>query len=141
MVNLNKVLMVGNLTKDPELRYTPQGSAVATLRLAVNRSFKNKEGEWQKEVCFINVIAWGPLAERCNQYLEKGRGVFVEGSLISRSWKNSEGKTRSVIEVRATSIQFMSRPAKQEPQEPKDIDLGAEPEEIVKLDDGLGEVV
>jgi len=71
MVNLNKVLMVGNLTKDPELRYTPSGSAVVTLRLAVNRSFKNKEGEWQKEVCFINVIAWGSLAERCNQYLEK----------------------------------------------------------------------
>ena len=138
MVSLNKVLMVGNLAKDPELRYTPQGSAVATLRLAVNRSFKNKEGEWQKEVCFINVIAWGALAERCNQYLEKGRGVFVEGSLISRSWKNSEGKTRSVIEVRAASIQFMPRPAK---QESKDVDLGAEPEEIVKLDDELGEVV
>ena len=138
MVNLNKVLMVGNLTKDPELRYTPQGSAVTTLRLAVNRSFKNKEGEWQKEVCFINVIAWGPLAERCNQYLEKGRGVFVEGSLISRSWKDSEGKTRSVIEVRAMNVQFMPKQVK---QESKDIDLGAEPEEIVKLDDGLGEVV
>jgi len=70
--------------------------------------------------------------------LEKGRGVFVEGSLISRSWKDSEGKTRSVIEVRAMNVQFMPKQVK---QEPKDIDLGAEPEEIVKLDDGLGEVV
>ena len=130
--------MVGNLTKDPELRYTPQGSAVATLRIAVNTTFKDKNGEAKKDTCFINIIAWGQLAEICNQYLEKGRSVLVEGRLVSRSWKNSEGKTRSVIEVRATSIQFMPRPAK---QESKDVDLGAEPEEIVKLDDELGEVV
>jgi len=138
MINLNKVFMAGNLTKDPELRYTPQGSAVATLRLAINRSFKNREGEWQKETCFINVITWGALAERCNQDLEKGRSVFVEGHLVSRSWKNAEGKTRSVIEVRATNIQFIPRARK---EETKDIDLGAEPEEVVKLDNELGEVV
>ena len=140
MVNLNKVLLIGNLTKDPELRYTPSGSAVVTLRLAVNRSFKNKDGEWQKETCFINVIAWGALAERCNQYLGKGRGAFVEGNLVSRSWKDSEGKTRNVIEVRAVNVQFMPKPVRQDND---NIDLGAEPaEENVKLDDNkLGEVI
>jgi len=139
MVSLNKVFLAGNLTRDPELRYTPQGTAVATLGLAVNTSFKDKTGEWKKDVCFINIVTWGALAERCNQYLEKGRGIIVEGRLTFRSWKNSEGKTRSVIDVRAASVQFMPRPAK---QESKDIDLGAEPEEVVKLDNTeLGEVI
>ena len=139
MVNVNKVLLVGNLTKDPELRYTPQGTAVATLRIAVNTPFKDKNGEAKQDTCFVNVIAWGQLAEICNQYLEKGRSVFVEGRLVSRSWKNSEGKSRSVIEVRATSVQFMPKGVR---QETKEVDLGAEPEESVGLDNSsLGEVV
>ena len=139
MINLNKVFLAGNLTRDPELRYTPQGTAVVTLGLAVNRSFKDKTtGEWKKDVCFINVIAWGALAERCNQYLEKGRGILVEGQLTYRSWKDSDEKTHNVIEVRASSVQFMPKNVK---QESRDIDLGAEPEEIVKLDNELGEAV
>ena len=73
MVSLNKIFLIGNLTKDPELRYTPQGTAVATLRLAVNTQFKDKTGEAKKDTCFVNVVVWGQLAEVCNQYLEKGR--------------------------------------------------------------------
>ncbi|MFH1768246.1 MAG: single-stranded DNA-binding protein [Candidatus Omnitrophota bacterium] len=137
MVSLNKVLMIGNLTRDPELRYTPQGTAVATVRIAVNTQFKDKTGETKKDTCFINVIVWGQLAEVCNQYLEKGRSVLVEGRLVSRSWQDSEGKSKSVIEIRAMRVQFMSGPKK---EEAKGVDLGEEPEEIVKPDnEELGE--
>ncbi|MBP7088369.1 MAG: single-stranded DNA-binding protein [Candidatus Omnitrophica bacterium] len=127
MVNFNKVLLVGNLTKDPELRYTPSGVAVTTLRLAVNRSFKDRGGQTQKDTCFVNVVVWSQMAEVCNQYLQKGRQVFIEGRLQSRSWKNSEGQNRSTIEVVASRVQFMPQGARQEEQE---IDLGEEPEEV-----------
>lgn len=138
MINLNKVFLVGNLTRDPELRYTPQGSAVATLRIAVNTLFKDKTGESKKDTCFINVIVWGQLAEVCNQYLSKGRSVFVEGRLVSRNWQGSDGKQRSVIEIRAVRVQFM--PGAKKEAAAKEVDLGEEPEEIVKLEnEPLGE--
>jgi len=107
MANLNKVLLIGNLTKDPELRYTPQGTAVVNLRLAVNRKFKNKNQELKEETCFITVVAWSKQAETCNQYLHKGSGLFVEGRLQSRSWEDAAGAKRSVIEVTAERIQFL----------------------------------
>ncbi|MCM8819349.1 MAG: single-stranded DNA-binding protein, partial [Candidatus Omnitrophica bacterium] len=109
MLSFNKVFLIGNLTKDPELRYTPQGTAVATLRLAVNTPFKNKEGELKQETCFINVVVWGQMAEVCNQYLQKGRLILVEGRLQSRTWQDTEGKNRSSIEIRAVRIQFMPK--------------------------------
>jgi len=130
MVNFNKVLLVGNLTKDPELRYTPSGVAVTTLRLAANRSFKDRNGQLQKDTCFINVVVWSQMAEVCNQYLQKGRQVFVEGRLQSRSWKGSDGKNRSIIEVVATRVQFMPQGVRQQEQE---VDLGEEPEEALNL--------
>jgi single-strand DNA-binding protein len=131
MVNFNRVLLVGNLTRDPELRYTPQGTAVATLRMAVNTPFKDKAGQFQKETCFINVVVWAQAAESCNQYLQKGSSVFVEGRLMSRSWKDNEDKTRSVIEVRAVKVQFMPKSA---PQDGKSADLGEEPQEPISLE-------
>jgi len=135
MVNLNQVYLVGNLTKDPELRYTPQGSAVTTLRLAVNTSFKDKSGQLQKDVCFINVVVWAHAAEACNQYLQKGRQVLVEGRLQTRSWKDNEGKNRSVTEVRAARVQFMPRAVK---EDAAGVELGDEPEEVLNLDAGSG---
>ena len=107
MASLNKVLLIGNLTKDPELRYTPSGVPVANLRLAVNRKYKDKMGEWKDEVCFLTVITWDKQAELCNQYLHKGRPVFVEGRLQSRSWETNDGQKRSTIEVRAERVQFL----------------------------------
>jgi len=107
MANLNKVLLIGNLTKDPELRYTPQGTAVVNLRMAINRKFKNKNQELKEEVCFITAVAWDKQAETCNQYLHKGSPLFVEGRLQSRSWEDNAGQKRSVIEVRAERIQFL----------------------------------
>jgi len=113
VVNLNEVMLIGNLTRDPELRYTPSGTAVTTLRIAANRSFKDKTGQMQKDTCFVNIVVWAQMAEVCNQYLQKGRQVFVEGRLQSRTWQNSEGKNRSVLEIVATRVQFMPGGAKQ----------------------------
>jgi single-strand DNA-binding protein len=129
MVNLNRVLLIGNLTKDPELRYTPQGTAVSTLRIAVNSPFKDKSGQLQQDTCFVNVVTWAQMAEVCNQYLQKGRGVFVEGRLQSRSWKDNEGKNRTSIEVRAIRVQFMPKVVKEESRE---IDLGEEPKDVTE---------
>ena len=141
MVSFNKVFLVGNLTKDPELRYTPQGIAVATLRVASNTQFKDKTGETRKETCFINAVVWGQMAEVCNQYLEKGRAVLIEGRLQSRSWQGQDGKTRNTIEIRAQRVQFMPQAQRQGSQESKEIDLGDGPEPIAKLDnEEIGEV-
>ncbi|MBM3245933.1 MAG: single-stranded DNA-binding protein [Candidatus Omnitrophica bacterium] len=107
MANYNKVLLMGNLTKDPELRYTPQGTAVVNLRLAINRKFRAKNQELKEEVCFVTAVAWDKQAETCNQYLRKGSPVFVEGRLQSRSFEDSAGQKRNVIEVRAERIQFL----------------------------------
>lgn len=110
MASYNKVLLMGNLTKDPELRYTPQGTAVVNLRMAVNRKYRTKDQELKEEVCFITAVVWNKQAETCNQYLRKGSGVFVEGRLQSRSWEDNTGAKKSVIEVRAERVQFMGSP-------------------------------
>ena len=107
MVSFNRVLLIGNLTRDPELRYTPGGVPVANFGLAVNTTFSSKTGgEPKTETCFVKVIVWSKQAETCNQYLKKGRSVFIEGRLIYRSWEQ-DGKTRSTLEVRADRVQFL----------------------------------
>lgn len=116
MASLNKVLLIGNLTKDPELRYTPNGTAVTNLRIAVNRKFKDRTGELKEDTCFVTVTAWDKQAEICNQYLQKGRAVFVEGILQSRSWETNDGQKRSTIDVRAERIQFLGATPKGEGQ-------------------------
>ena len=108
MPNFNKVFLMGNLTRDPELRFTPAGSPVATLRIAVNRVFTNKNGERKEETCFVNVVVWGKQAESCTQYLIKGNPVFVEGRLRNRNIEIGEGKTKSILEVVADRVQFLS---------------------------------
>lgn len=107
MANLNKVFLIGNLTRDPELRYTPGGTAVANLGIAVNRRFKDSSGELKEEVCFLTVTVWDKQAEACCQHLQKGRAVFVEGVLQSRFWETSDGQKRSAIDVRAERVQFL----------------------------------
>ena len=127
MANYNKVLLMGNLTRDPELRYTPSGTAVANLRLAVNRKYRDRNSsELREEVCFVTVVAWDKQAEICNQYLQKGRSVFVEGRLQSRSFEDASGNKRSVMEVRAERVQFLgARPGQAAPQV-KTKDAGAD---------------
>ncbi|MBI2884963.1 MAG: single-stranded DNA-binding protein [Candidatus Omnitrophica bacterium] len=107
MASLNRVFLIGNLTRDPELRYIPSGAAVATIGLAVNTTIPMGAGNEPKtEVCFLRVVVWGKQAELCNQYLKKGRSVFIEGRLVYRSWEQ-DGKTRSTLEVKADRVQFL----------------------------------
>lgn len=107
MASLNRVVLIGNLTRDPEVRNTPDGTPVANLGIAINRNWTNKQGE--KEADFFTIIAWRKLAELCSQYLSKGSPVAVEGRLQSRSWETAEGQKRSTVEVVADNIQFLNR--------------------------------
>lgn len=107
MASLNRVVLVGNLTKDPEIRNTPDGTPVANLRLAVNRPWTNKQGE--READFFNIVAWRKLAELCGQYLAKGSPVAIDGRLQSRTWDTQEGQRRTTVEIVADNIQFLSR--------------------------------
>lgn len=107
MGNLNKVILLGNLTRDPELRRTPGGIAVCNIRLAVNRFYKSQEGENKKEACFINVVTWSKQAELCHQYLHKGSPLLVEGRLSSKQWEGSDGQKKTSTEVIASHIQFV----------------------------------
>ena len=105
--SLNKVFLMGNLTRDPELRYVPSGTAVANFTVAVNRSYKDAAGEKKEEASFIRVVIWGKMAEVCGEYLSKGRPVLVEGRLRSRNWEGQDGQKRSTTEVIATNVQFL----------------------------------
>lgn len=107
--SLNKVLMVGNLTNDPELKYTHKGIPVINFRIASSRRFRDSSGEWKEDVCYIGVVAWQKLAENCAEFLRKGCAVFVEGELESRSWEKEDGSRRSVIEIHAQRVQFLDR--------------------------------
>ena len=109
MASLNKVLLIGNLTRPPELRYTPSGTAVADLRLAVNRNYSTQTGERREETCFLTVVVWGKQAESCGEYLDKGSQVFVEGRLQTRDWETKDGQKRNVVEIVAERVQFMGR--------------------------------
>lgn len=107
--SLNRVLLIGNLTRDPELRYLPSGQAVTNFTVAVNRAYVSNTGEKKEDTSFIRVVAWARRAEVCNEYLRKGSPVFVEGRLQSRSWEAQDGTKRSTLEVVASNVQFLSR--------------------------------
>lgn len=104
--SFNQVILMGNLTRDPELRAIPSGQNVCSFSLALNRSFKGADGEWKEATDFIDVVAWGPLGERVAQYLSKGRPCLVNGRLQSRSWEQ-DGQKRSKVEVVAQDVTFL----------------------------------
>jgi len=97
--SLNKVMLIGNLTRDPELRYTPQGTAVCTFGVATNRQWTTESGEKKEDAEFHRVVAWNKLAEICSQLLKKGRKVYVEGRLQTRSWTGQDGTQRTSTEI------------------------------------------
>ena len=112
MANLNKVMLIGNLTRDPELRHTPKGTAVSEISLAINRSWSNEQGQKQEETTFVEVPLWGRQAELAQQYLTKGRPVYIEGRLQLDSWDDKEtGKKRSKLRVIGENMQFLSSPS------------------------------
>jgi single-strand DNA-binding protein len=104
--SLNQVTLMGNLTRDPELRQTPSGQNVTSFSLALNRSYKDQSGEWQEATDYIDIVCWGPLAERVSQYLSKGRRCLVQGRLQSRNWEQ-DGQKRSKVEVLANDVTFL----------------------------------
>ncbi len=110
MASLNKVFLAGHLTRDPEVRYISSGRAVADLGLAVNRRYKTASGEEKEETCFVNVTVWGKQAEMAGEYLRKGSGILVEGSLKMDQWE-SNGEKRSKLSVTADRIQFLDKPS------------------------------
>src|SRR3982074_1419591 len=158
MANLNRVLLIGNLTRDPEVRYTPKGTAVADIGIAVNRVYSGEDGEKKEEVTFVDVTLWGRQAEVAQEYLKKGRQVFIEGRLQLDTWDDKQtGQKRSRLRVVAENMQMLGdRPSTQKPnptptetavppkqappppppapaqqrQTPKDPDLDAEPDDI-----------
>ena len=107
--SFNQVILMGNLTRDPELRNTPSGQSVCNFGLALNRSYKNADGEWVEATDFVDIVAWGPLGERVAQYLSKGRPALVNGRLQSRSWEQ-DGQKRSKLEVVAFDVTFLGGP-------------------------------
>ena len=105
MASFNKVMLMGNLTRDPELRYTSNGSAVASFGIAVNRKFKQGD-EWKEDVCFVDITVWGKQGENCAEYLSKGRPAFIEGRLQYSTWE-SDGQKKNKLEGVANTVQFL----------------------------------
>lgn len=150
--SLNQVFLMGNLTRDPDLRQIPSGQSVCSFSLALNRSYKDQNGEWQEATDYVDIVAWAQLGERVAQYLTKGRRCLVQGRLQSRSWEQ-DGQKRSKLEVIASDVTFLDsrggfsgdefaqdsgadKPTKPSPKSKKDDvaieDLGDEP---INLDD------
>jgi single-strand DNA-binding protein len=147
MANLNRVLLIGNLTRDPELRYTPKGTAVTDFGLAVSRIYSGEDGEKKEETTFVDVTLWARLAEIAGQYLKKGRPVFIEGRLQLDTWDDKQtGQKRSRLRVVGENLQLLgSRPEGEGPAPPprrpsaaappsrpetRDPDLDVEPDDI-----------
>ena len=142
MASLNKAFLMGNLTRDPELRYIPSGTAVATFTVAVSRVYKSPTGEKKEQVSFIRVVVWGRRAEVCGEYLSKGSPVFIEGRIQSRDWQTQDGQKRNTVEIVADNVQFLRMGPKNDksasgqaapavpaqPEEVDSIDLNEDPD-------------
>jgi single-strand DNA-binding protein len=118
MASFNRVVLMGNLTRDPEVRQTSSGAQVAELRLAVSETYRDRQTNQQKEVtCYVDVVVWNKLAELCQQYLGKGRPVLVEGRLTYDEWKTPQGEARNKLRVRADTVKFLGSPKRGEAQD------------------------
>ena len=122
---LNKVMLIGRLGQDPEMRYTPSGRPLTKFQIAANRSWTTADGEKKNETEWFNIVAWGKLAEICNQYLNKGQLVYVEGRLHTRRWQDEKGANHSSVEV-ITQEMIMLDGRSQDEDDPKDDDQPAE---------------
>jgi len=109
MASLNKIILVGNVGSDPEMRYTPNGKAVTSFSVATNRRYSTASGETREETDWFRISAWGKQGEQCNQYLSKGRQVYVEGRLHARNWETQDGQMRTSLEVTADRVLFLGK--------------------------------
>jgi len=126
MASLNKIMLIGNVGNDPEMRYTPNGKAVTSFRMATNYRYIGSDGERREETEWFRVSVWGKQAESCNQFLSKGRRVYVEGRLHSRNWEGQDGQMRTSLEVSANRVIFLDRAAPVSPAEEGEL----EPEDL-----------
>ena len=111
MASLNKIMLIGNVGNDPEMRYTPNGKAVTSFRMATNRRYTTPDGESREETDWYRISVWGKQAEQCNQFLSKGRQVYVEGRLHARNWEGQNGQMRTSLDVTADRVLFLGRQA------------------------------
>ena len=111
MANLNKIILIGNVGSDPEMRYIPDGKPVTSFRMATNRRYTTSAGESKEETDWFRITAWGKQAESCNQFLSKGRSVYVEGRIHARNWQGQDGQMRTSLEVTANRVIFLDRQA------------------------------
>ena len=109
MPDVNSVLIAGNLTRDPTFRKTTNGTPVANFWIASNRRFKDNNGQWRENVCYVGVVAWYKLAENCAENLKKGNAVIIEGELQSRSLRMEDGRNRNIVEIKARRVQFLNK--------------------------------
>lgn len=109
MPDVNSVLIAGNLTRDPAFRRTTNGTPVTNFWIASNRRFKDNNGQWRENVCYVGVVAWYRLAENCAENLHKGSAVIIEGELQSRSFRTEDGRNRNIVEIKARRVQFLNR--------------------------------
>ena len=107
MAGLNKIMIIGNVATDPEMRYTPNGNPVTSFRMATNRVYSTADGERHEDTEWFTIVAWSKLAEQCNQYLNKGRRAYVEGRLHSNTWEGQDGQTRFNNEIIANQVVFL----------------------------------
>ncbi|MDD4924241.1 MAG: single-stranded DNA-binding protein [Dehalococcoidales bacterium] len=133
MANLNKVMIIGNVGSDPEMRFTPNGNPVTSFRVATNRVYTTPEGERKQETDWFTVVTWNKLAEQCNQFLSKGRLVYVEGRLHNRSWEGQDGQKRFRTEIIANRVTFLDRQSSSslgddKAEEPETVEI--EPDDI-----------
>ena len=126
MASLNKIILIGNVGSDPEMRYTPNGKAVTSFTVATNRRFSTASGETREETDWFRISAWGKQGEMCNQYLSKGRQVYVEGRFHARNWEAQDGQMRTSLEVTADRVLFLGKRTAAALSEEGDI----EPEDI-----------
>ncbi len=130
MAGLNKVMIIGNLGSDPEMKFLPSGTPVATFRIAVNDSYSGQDGERKEETEWFSIVAWRQLAEMCTQYLSKGREVYVEGRLRTRSWDGPDGQKRYRTEVVAHTVLFLDRQRSSAPLPGEQASDDVEPDDL-----------
>lgn len=120
--SINRVMLIGRLTKEPDLQYTENGKAILKFSIAVSQKYKDAQDNWKETVSFIPIISWGPNAEKTAERVNKGNAVLVEGKIESRSWETSEGQKRSAIQVNAFRIQNLQKPEKEQVEAPPETD-------------------
>ena len=133
MPEINYVIISGNLTRDPVFRSTSNNTPVVNFSIASNRKYKDSNNQWQEDVCYISIVAWNKLAESCKDRLKKGSAVLIDGELQSRTWKNEDGTSRSVVEIKARRIQFLNKKSKTNGEGFTDSD---DPDIVVDEDEG-----